>query len=80
VYLGNGSFPDDVTSEDNDEFDQMQRREVKENCQQLQQLFLNPITNGTDQKQGSETPLLASDQFSAPAHHIAADNLVSVKL
>lgn len=61
-----------VTSEDNDEFDQMQRQEVKENRQRLQQVFSNRITNGTDRQQGSETPLLASDQFSAPIHRISA--------
>ena len=61
-----------VTSEDNDEFDRTQRREVKENRQRLQQVFSNRITNGTDREQESETPLLASDQFNAPVHRIAA--------
>lgn len=62
-----------VTSEDNDEFDQTQRLEIKENRQRLQQVFSNRITNGdSDREQGSETSLLASDKFNAPMHRIAA--------
>jgi protein DGCR14 len=62
-----------VTSEDNDEFDQTQRREIKENRHRLQQVFSNRITNGSaDRGPGSETPLLASDKFNAPLHRIEA--------
>ena len=62
-----------VTSEDNNEFDATQRREVHENRDRLQKVFSLCITNGkTDREEGSETPLLASDKFNPSPHRIAA--------
>lgn len=65
-----------VTSEDNCEFDQTQRKEVQANRERLQEVFQksNPALRITDGAStvGSETPLLASDKFNAPLHRIEA--------
>ena len=68
-----------VTSEDNHDFHESMKEEVHANEQRLKEVFQNPypaLTNGPSHSgrvgRGSETPLLASDQFTAPHHRIAA--------
>lgn len=62
-----------VTSEDNHEFHQKSQEELREKRSRIEAVYRNPypsLTNG--EKNGNETPLLASDQFNAPWHRIAA--------
>jgi len=63
-----------VTSEDNHEFEQNLQTELQSKRSRIEEVYRNPYPSlkCQPQKMGSETPLLASDQFNAPSYNIKA--------
>ena len=62
-----------VTSEDNHEYHQKSQQELRDKRSRIEAVYRNPhpaLTSG--ERNGNETPLLASDQFNAPWHRITA--------
>lgn len=67
-----GGFHARATSEDNHEFEQNLQNELRAKKNRIEDVYRNsfPLLENGDMQRGSETPLLASDQFNAPNNNI----------